>query len=77
MTFARPPRIHTVKVLLAIVLLGVAIYLIVRVIDTRGFSLGNRGPGRPPRPSRPVAPDDDEDFLRRLRTDRQEPGDQT
>ncbi len=46
------------KVILTLLLLGVAIYLIVRLVQ------GNDGDRKPRRP--PVAPDDDPRFLRDL-----------
>ena len=50
------------RVLLAVVLLGIVIYLTIRMIQRRGDG-GGRGFGR-----RPVAPDDDPKFLRDLDT---------
>lgn len=65
---------HTVKVLLVVILLALAIYFVVRALDTRGVSprtaLRNR-PGPAVR-RRPVAPDDDEEFLSSL--NRHDPG---
>jgi hypothetical protein len=54
------------KVLVLVVLLGLAIYLVVRSVQGRG---GTPPPKRAPRrpPPRPVAPDDDPDFLRGIR----------
>ena len=46
------------KLLLLVVLLAIAIYLLIRVIERRGLSS--------PEPHRPVGPDDDPDFLRGL-----------
>ena len=61
------------KFLLVVVVLGVAVYFLVRFLQRRGGSVLRRGgSGRPaprPKPSeppRPVAPDDDPDFLRDL-----------
>jgi hypothetical protein len=50
-----------VKLLLLVVLIGVAIYLTVRVIERRGLPRPGSGPHR-----RPRGPDDDPDFLRGL-----------
>jgi hypothetical protein len=49
------------KLLLVVVILAVAIYAVIRLLQ-------GRGAGEPPAPppSRPVAPDDDPDFLRDL-----------
>ncbi len=55
------------KFLLLLILLAVAIYLTVRVIERRGIA--PRRSRRPP--ERPVGPDDDPDFLRDL--DRRRP----
>jgi hypothetical protein len=49
------------RVLLFIVLLGIVIYLTVRMIQRRGDGGGGRTFGR-----RPIAPDDDPTFLRDL-----------
>ncbi|WP_167305868.1 hypothetical protein [Nocardioides euryhalodurans] len=46
------------KFLLVVVLVAVAIYLTIRVIERRGVA--------PRTPPRPVGPDDDPDFLRGL-----------
>ena len=48
------------KFLLVVILLAVAIYFTVRVIQRRGIL-----PARPPE-QRPLGPDDDPDFLRDL-----------
>ncbi len=53
------------KLLLLVVLIGVAIYLTVRVIERRGLT----SPGSPPK-RRPRGPDDDPDFLRGLGNDK-------
>lgn len=55
------------KFLLVAIVLGVAIYLLVRVIQRRGIA-PRRPPGSagPRQVRRPVAPDDDSDFLRDL-----------
>ena len=55
------------KFLLVVILIGVAVYLIVRVIQRRGIkppTLKKKAP-----PPRIVGPDDDPDFLRDLDTD--------
>ena len=61
------------KFLLVVVVLGVAVYFLVRFLQGRGGSVLRRGgssrPAPRPKPSeprRPVAPDDDPDFLRDL-----------
>ena len=58
------------KFLLVVIVLGVLVYLLVRLIQRRGFtpSSGRRrsGPSAPPEPRRMIAPDDDPDFLRDL-----------
>jgi hypothetical protein len=61
-----------VKFLLVVIVLGVAIYLLVRVIQRRGLSTTHRpGPDPGPRAARrPVSPDDDPDFLRGLQRKR-------
>lgn len=46
------------KILLVVLLLAVATYLLIRVIERRGL--------RSSEPRRPLGPDDDPDFLRRL-----------
>jgi hypothetical protein len=59
------------KLLLVILVLGVAIYLTVRLIEKRrgrgggGGSLDKLLRPKPP-PNRPMGPDDDPDFLRDL-----------
>ena len=63
-----------VKFLLVVVVLGVAVYLVVRFLQRRGLSSFRRGATTPARAAqaqadaarRPVAPDDDPDFLRDL-----------
>jgi hypothetical protein len=52
------------KFLLLVILLGIAVYLTVRVIQRRGIAPPPRS--GPPRPPRPMGPDDDPDFLRDL-----------
>jgi hypothetical protein len=54
------------KFLLVIILFGVAVYLVVRVIQRRGIMPPTRKKAPPPRV---VGPDDDPDFLRDLDTD--------
>ena len=63
------------KFLLVVVVLGVAVYLVVRFLQRRGPSSVRRGAttrpaprpkSKPTQPRRPVAPDDDPDFLRDL-----------
>ena len=63
------------KFLLVVVVLGVAVYLVVRLLQRRGPSSFRRGATtrsapkpkpKPTQPRRPVAPDDDPDFLRDL-----------
>ena len=49
------------RLLLAVALAGIVIYLLIRLIQRRGGSGGGRRPGY-----RPVAPDDDPTFLRDL-----------
>jgi hypothetical protein len=63
-----------VKFLLVVVVLGVAVYLVVRLLQRRGLPSFRRGAttrpappkAKPTQPRRPVAPDDDADFLRDL-----------
>jgi len=57
-----------VKFLLVVIVLGVLVYLLVRVIQRRGIApASRRRPAtRPPEPRRTIAPDDDPDFLRDL-----------
>jgi hypothetical protein len=59
-----------IKVLLVVALLAALVYGLVWTIERRR-ALGSFGPRRRPRP-KPVAPDDDEDFLRSLRPERDE-----
>jgi hypothetical protein len=51
------------RVILFVLILGVAIYLLIRLVQRRGDGGGGRPFGR-----RPVAPDDDPTFLRDLDT---------
>jgi hypothetical protein len=71
-----------VKFLLVVIVLAVAVYLTVRLIERRGGRGGSFGaalkrPNRPNRPARPLGPDDDPDFLRdlnRRKRQKDEPG---
>jgi len=74
-----------VKFLLVVIVLAVAVYLTVRLIERRGGRGGSFGaalkrpnrPNLPNRPARPLGPDDDPDFLRdlnRRRRQKDEPG---
>lgn len=58
-----------------VIVLGVAIYVTVRLVQQRGFEL--KPPTRRPRPPerRPQGPDDDDDFLRDLDRRRRHPED--
>lgn len=51
------------RVILFLVILGIVVYLLIRLLQRRGDGGGGRGLGR-----RPVAPDDDPTFLRDLDT---------
>ncbi|NYG53770.1 hypothetical protein [Nocardioides perillae] len=52
------------KFLLVVAVVGVAIYLLVRVIERRGVRRrGDGGAGGRPAPRRPLGPDDDPEFL--------------
>lgn len=67
------------KLILLIVVVTVAIYLVIRLIETRGRLFRASPSGRPPlikpkRPSGPLGPDDDPEFLRDL--NRRHPRDQ-
>jgi hypothetical protein len=66
-----------VKFLLVLIVLGVLVYLLVRLVQRGGFkpSSGRRatGPSRPPQQRRMIAPDDDPDFLRDLDRKRKHP----
>ena len=57
-----------VKFLLVVIVLGVLVYLLVRVVQRRGFITpsGRRVRAAPPQQRRMIAPDDDPDFLRDL-----------
>jgi len=57
------------KVLLVLIVLGIATYAMVRVTQRRGGKPPLKGPlagTRQTRSSGPLGPDDDEDFLREL-----------
>lgn len=59
------------KFFLAIAVIAVVIYVVTRLIETRGHPFRNTSTARrsllPPRnPGRPIGPDDDPDFLRDL-----------
>ncbi|RYP87966.1 hypothetical protein EKO23_03690 [Nocardioides guangzhouensis] len=58
------------KFFLAVAVIAVIIYVVTRLIETRGRlfrSTPSRRPLLPPRnPGRPIGPDDDPDFLRDL-----------
>jgi hypothetical protein len=57
------------KVLLVLIILGLAAYAMVRVTQRRGANPPLKGPlagMRQTRSSGPLGPDDDEDFLREL-----------
>ena len=59
------------KFLILVILVAVAVYMTVRVIQRRGIL----PPAHRTPPSRPVAPDDDPDFLRDLDRKRRHPED--
>jgi hypothetical protein len=61
------------KFLLVVILLAIAVYLTVRVIQRRGL-LGNDR-DRDHTPPRPYGPDDDDEFLRELERRRKHPRD--
>ena len=67
------------KFLLVIVLIAIAVYLTIRVIERRGLPPSDTARRRPPQG--PMGPDDDPDFLRGLdrdgrdRPDRPDAGD--
>lgn len=60
------------KVLLVVLVLGLLIYLAIRMLEGRGNPGGGGGLRRRPQrpgpagPTRPIGPDDDPDFLRDL-----------
>lgn len=66
------------KFVIVVLLIAVAVYLLVRVIERRGVRRpgdGPLGPG-PARPSRgPLGPDDDPDFIWGLNKKRRRPED--
>ena len=51
------------RFLLFVILVAIAVYLVVRVIQRRGIA---PAPRRQAPPARPLGPDDDPDFLRDL-----------
>ena len=57
------------KFLLVVILLAIAIYLTVRVVQRRGL------PDHDQAPRRPYGPDDDDEFLRELERRRKHPRD--
>jgi hypothetical protein len=61
------------KFLLFVILIAIAVYLTVRVIQRRGVAPAPRRQAPPPR--RVVGPDDDPDFLRDLDRKRKHPED--
>jgi hypothetical protein len=68
------------KFMLVVILMAVAVYMTVRLIQRRGImppAQGKSSPGRPPGKSspRPLGPDDDPDFLRDLDRKRRHPED--
>jgi hypothetical protein len=71
------------KFFLAIAVIAVAIYLVTRLIETRGHPFrrtpSTRRPLLPPRPQpgRPLGPDDDPEFLRDLNRRRKKHEDET
>ena len=65
------------KFFLMIAIIAVVIYVVTRVIETRGHPFRRTAPRKPllpprPRPGRPLGPDDDPDFLRDLNRRRRE-----
>jgi hypothetical protein len=60
------------KFVLVVALVGVAIYLIVRVIQRRGIMPPPTPKAKPPRP---MGPDDDPDFMRDLDKKKKHPED--
>ena len=61
------------KFLLVVILIAVAVYFTVRVIQRRGIAPPPRRPK--PQPPRVMGPDDDPDFLRDLDRKRKHPED--
>lgn len=61
------------KLLLVVILFGVAVYLTVRLLQRRGIA--PQPPRRPQPPPRVMGPDDDPDFLRDLDRKRRHPED--
>ena len=70
------------KFFLVIAVIAVVIYVVTRLVETRGHPFrrtATRKPLLPPRrpgPSRPLGPDDDPDFLRDLNRKRREKKDE-
>jgi len=62
------------RFLLVVILVAIAIYLTVRVIQRRGLAPAPRKP-KPKQPPRVMGPDDDPDFLRDLDRKRKHPED--
>ncbi|MDH2414267.1 hypothetical protein [Nocardioides sp. CER19] len=54
------------KVLLVLIILAIATYALVRVVQRRGVTPPLAGTRRTSRPSGPLGPDDDDEFLRDL-----------
>jgi len=59
------------KFLLVVIVLAIAVYLTVRVIQRRGLPRG----GQQQTPPRPQGPDDDDEFLRELDRRKRHPRD--
>jgi hypothetical protein len=64
-----------VKFLLVVIVMAIAIYLTIRVIQRRGIAPAPKPRPRRPEPPRFVGPDDDPDFLRDLDRKRKHPDD--
>lgn len=67
------------KLLLLVLAIGLVIYLVVRLIETRGALFRGGGSDNPPssrpdRPRGPLGPDDDPEFLRDLNRRKPKPG---
>ncbi|CAI9400043.1 hypothetical protein [Nocardioides sp. T2.26MG-1] len=62
------------KLLLVVILIAIAVYYTVRVIQSRGIAPAPR-PRRQQQPPRVLGPDDDPDFLRDLDRRRKHPED--
>ncbi len=66
------------RFLLVLIVFAVAVYLIVRMLQSRGLGPQQARPRRPQKPlppPRPMGPDDDDDFLRDLDRKRRNPDD--